>query len=565
MLRTIIELPDGTRLSSGAGTKNAVQSITVTQCVNASQELTLGSCCANMLEVKLLTPGGVFSIAAGDELTVYRQSDDGMTRKVGVFIAEKPERASANTLRLTAYDPVIRLDKDLTGWLAGLDAWPYSLYDLATMVCAECGLTIQNTELPNGDYAVPRFSGEGITGRQIMQWIGEVAGRFCRATPDGELEFAWYQPLTTHDIGVSPCKGGRIQWEAENLEITDKTLTVDDDGVGNVALASSLLSVADDDAGNVMLDFRVQLQTMMYYQNGLSFADYAVAPIRKVQLRQSAEDVGTVYPDGLEDSVNTYVITGNPLLAAADAQALLPIAQSLYTHLQGVSYTPCKVTVPANMDIRPGHTVQICDRNGRRITAYVMTKTQQGQRDTLESTGSPTRQSTTAANQRSYQALSGKVLHLRTDVDGLKAENSDSAGKLSRLEMDIAGIRGVVEVQTKNAEGLAKQLTRLEQSAEGVKLLVERVQNEGAGKIRTGMGYTFDDRGLQIAQEGMQMKNLLDNTGMYITRNGQTILQANHEGVVATDVTVRNYLIVGEHARFEDYGAGRTACFWLEG
>jgi len=42
-------------------------------------------------------------------------------------------------------------------------------------------------------------------------------------------------------------------------------------------------------------------------------------------------------------------------------------------------------------------------------------------------------------------------------------------------------------------------------------------------------------------------------------------LQANDKGVVAADVTVRNYLIMGSHARFEDYGAGRTACFWLEG
>ena len=61
------------------------------------------------------------------------------------------------------------------------------------------------------------------------------------------------------------------------------------------------------------------------------------------------------------------------------------------------------------------------------------------------------------------------------------------------------------------------------------------------------------------------MKNLLDNTGMYVTRSGQTILQANDKGVEAADVTVRNYLIVGDHARFEDYAAGRTACFWLEG
>ena len=565
MLRTLIVLPDGTELFSGAGEKNVIQSVTITECVNGAQELTLGSCCANMVEAKILTPNGELSVAAGDELTVYRISDDGTRYKVGLFTTEKPTRPTANSMSITAYNRVSWLDKDLTQWLAGLNAWPYSLYDLAAMVCGECGLSLANEEIPNGDHSVSRFSGEGITGRQLMQWIGEVAGRFCRATPEGEIEFAWYQPLTTHDIGISPYGGSVLRWEEENLTVFARELTVTDDGKGDVALDSPLLTVTDDGEGNAVIALAEDIKTVMYYQNGLSFADYTVAPIGKVQLRQNEEDVGTVYPDGIEGEVNTYIITGNPLLAAADAQALLPVAQSLYELLQGVTYTPCKVAVPANMHICPGHTVQIRDRNGKVIIAYVMTKTQQGQKDTLECTGSPNRDSTTAVNNRSYQALSGKVLNLRADVDGLKAENADSQGRLGRLEMDVEGIRGSVEMQTKTTEGIARQLTSLEQTAKGLTLSVEKIQDDGVTKIKTGMGYTFDDNGLRIAREGQQMKNLLDNTGMYVTRNGQTILQANDKGVVATDVTVRNYLIVGSHARFEDYAAGRTACFWLEG
>ena len=62
------------------------------------------------------------------------------------------------------------------------------------------------------------------------------------------------------------------------------------------------------------------------------------------------------------------------------------------------------------------------------------------------------------------------------------------------------------------------------------------------------------------------MENLLDNTGMYVNRGQDVILQANGQGVVARDVKAVNYLIVGEHARLEDYGqAGedRTACFYV--
>ena len=58
------------------------------------------------------------------------------------------------------------------------------------------------------------------------------------------------------------------------------------------------------------------------------------------------------------------------------------------------------------------------------------------------------------------------------------------------------------------------------------------------------------------------MENTLDHTGMYVRRGNKVLLQANHKGVEAADVTVRNYLIVGDHARFEDYGGG-TGCFWI--
>ena len=63
------------------------------------------------------------------------------------------------------------------------------------------------------------------------------------------------------------------------------------------------------------------------------------------------------------------------------------------------------------------------------------------------------------------------------------------------------------------------------------------------------------------------MENLLNETGMFVKRSGEVILKADQEGVTAVDVTVGNYLIVGDHARFEDYSSAvdgkRTACFWI--
>jgi tRNA A-37 threonylcarbamoyl transferase component Bud32 len=166
---------------------------------------------------------------------------------------------------------------------------------------------------------------------------------------------------------------------------------------------------------------------------------------------------------------------------------------------------------------------------------------------------------------QTFKALSGRVLNIKADVEGLKLSNESTDGRLAQLDLDVEGIRGKVEKQSSDLDGLKTSMTSIEATAEDVKLQVQSIQDDGVSKIKTGMGYTFNDDGLQISRDGKQMKNLLNEDGMLVTRSGQTILQANAAGVVATDVKVRNYLVVGSHARFEDYGAGRTACFWLEG
>lgn len=370
MLRTIIVLPDGRELSSGIDADYAIQNVSITECVNESQELALGSVCANMLDAKIITKRDTLNLHAKDEVTVYRVDDTGQRLRAGLFTLEKPTRSSANSLSITAYDRVTWLDKDLSAWLAGLNGWPYSLYTLAGMVCNACGLLLANSSIPNGEHQVQKFSAQGITGRKLMRWIGEAAGRFCRATPDGKIEFAWYEPS-----GVEITPGG----------------------------------------------------DRFFYQNGLSYEDYQVAPIEKVQIKLTQDDVGVIWPNDTGEK-NTYVISGNYLLTTSSTATLQPVAQTIYEHLKGVTYTPCKVQLPAGLDIHAGHTVNVTDRNGKTFTTYVMTKRQAGQRDTLECTGSQRRNSTTVVNNQTLKALSGKMLEIQQSVEGFSVTASEIKG-----------------------------------------------------------------------------------------------------------------------------------------
>lgn len=332
MLTNLIILPDGTELASGTGQTNNIRTVTLTECVNSGEELTLGSVCAAMAEATVQTPMGALALTAGDEVTLFKVDDAGVRHQMGLFTLEKPTRPSANILKLTGYDRITRLDKDLTTWLKSLDSWPYTLLDFAGMVCTECGLNLVTTDIPNGDYLVRQFEKEA-TGRKLMEWVGQICCRFCLATPYGDVELAWYTPS---GVTITP-------------------------------------------SGNPYIISR-----------SLSYEDYTVAPIDAVQVKLTS---GVLVPTAVAGD-NCYIISGNPMFTTITDAVLTAIKDEM----NAVLYTPCKVAIPAMLDIHAGHTVEITDRNGVTITALVMTKTNKGQRDTLECTGSYRRDSADAVN-----------------------------------------------------------------------------------------------------------------------------------------------------------------------
>mgnify|MGYP007130705148 CR=1 FL=1 len=75
MLRNIIALPDGTRISSGAANAYAIRSCTITECVNSGVELTIGSTCCACLEVQISTKGEKLNLAAGQLIKLYKADE----------------------------------------------------------------------------------------------------------------------------------------------------------------------------------------------------------------------------------------------------------------------------------------------------------------------------------------------------------------------------------------------------------------------------------------------------------------------------------------------------------
>lgn len=342
MQKTIIELPDGTLISSGSNAVNAIKSCTITESVNVGTDLEPGSAYANKLKMEMFTPDGNLSIGANQEVTVYKEAA-GVREKAGIFILEKPTRPTANTMKLTGYDRVLRLDRELAPWLNSLTGWPYNIHDFADMVCTQCGLVYKRNATPNGDFPVYQFTRSSVTGRQIMQWIGQILCRFCRATADGEIEFAWYSK-------------------------SDVQITASGD--------------------------------LYYFQGGLTYEAYDVEPVTAVQIRLADSNDGALWPEAAAGS-NSYIIAGNAILNARITDEILPFLEEIRDELAAVTYKPCRVRIPSTPEIKAGSIVDITDKNGVQIKALVMTKTQSGQADTLECTGNLRRDGPSALSNQS--------------------------------------------------------------------------------------------------------------------------------------------------------------------
>lgn len=402
MYYSVLRLPNGTELKGGeAG--STLKALTLHTAVNSGQEFTIGSTFSDHIEAEIWAdPGGSLQITAGDALTYYRQDDAGNRTKVGVFYAEKPTRTKRNSYKVTAYDTMSKLDADFSGWLHANQAqFPKTIWQLVQLACQRAGVTLASSSLPiNGSYSVQAFYADDLTCRQIISWAAEAAGCYAHMNADGKLQFLTY---------------------------TDKRSTV---------------KITPDGASN----------STAYYADSLSYEDYTVKAIEKVQIRQSDSDVGVIYPDSTT-ATNTYAVQGNLLLTAGTEANLKSVVQNLYNVLKNVTYTPCKVSVPSSSGLACGQIVHVKDARGREFDTYLMSATISSGKASFESVGSASRESSSAVNSQSYKNLTGKMLEIKTSVDGLEVKASDLTGKYTDLKATVDGLSSEVKKDTKITGG----------------------------------------------------------------------------------------------------------------
>lgn len=278
-----------------------------------------------------------------------------------------------------------------------------------------------------------------------------------------------------------------------------------------------------------------QESTLHYMLDSLNRKDYYTQNIQRVQFKQETDDIGVIYPQNADG--NVFAISQNGLAAQLGKETLLMIAESLYNKLKGISYVPLECTVKRTGIVNPGDIITITDASGNVSTTYVMQVHMDSSGTALTSTGDENYADKAAVASEEYKNIPGKILSIKKDIDGLKVENRDTEGRLTSLEMTV----------------------------EGATIQVQRIIDNGVDKVTTSNGYTFNADGFRVSQSDQDISTTIKYDGTYVMRGDDPMLVANSDGVIATDVKVRNYLIIGNNSRLEDYGGNETALFYVGG
>jgi hypothetical protein len=184
---------------------------------------------------------------------------------------------------------------------------------------------------------------------------------------------------------------------------------------------------------------------------------------------------------------------------------------------------------------------------------------------------------------KSFSEVIGLIDDTRNEVDSaysdLRSEVTEQSTAIRRDTEEIAmqatktvekvekTVNETLEVVSKSISTLSSEVDA-KMTAEQVSITVKQEIAKGVDRVETSTGYVFDSEGLKINKTGSGMSNMLDNTGMYVKRDGVDILIANSEGVSAKDLHAKTFLKIGSgdgRCRFEDFGTSRIGCFWTGG
>lgn len=303
----------------------------------------------------------------------------------GIYTVDSVVRqADRRKWKITAYDRMVKFDTDVSDWYHAMyptDDTTHTIQELRDSLCEHIGVPQQYTELINDGLVVGKtISPESLCGRDVLKAICEINGVFGHFDRTGTLVY-----VSLQDTGLYP----------------SDTLYPGDDLYPQSGWAAA--------------------EELEYYKS-ITYEDYLIDGIDRVQIRQEEGDIGAVVGSGS----NAYVVEGNFLAYGLGSADLTKLAWSIYDMIAGKTYRPAKIVSYAMPWIEVGDGLRAITTD-TEIATFVLTRTMSGiqaMMDMVEAKGSKT-QGQSFGIQNEIIQLKGKTAVIVRSVDEVSATLTD--------------------------------------------------------------------------------------------------------------------------------------------
>lgn len=464
--------------------------VALSQSVNSGDTLMLGSCCAATAEFSILDLENNITNPQGIEF-LYTQCG----KQKGYFTVDTAERIKNSGWKITAYDRMIKFEKTADSFLEKLSD-SFTLKELFVSLCEFAGVPASDTEFTNQDLTFYKnFEGSEIKCRDILYWIAEAAGCFAYINPNGQAELKFYGSVS----------------ESER----EKAITNSD-------------------------------------YIGYSVLEFTTAPINKLQIRSTEDDVGIiVYDDSLGEDAeyNAYIIEGNPLFYISntdedttDNQSIIKqAANAIFEKIHNFCYQPfeCELFYSGKVP-EAGESVCIITPDGEIINSVIMNKTQNGIKVGLSATGSKDTNNLTSLN-ISIKQKNNKTNELKRTLDStvstVTALNESNSALQSVIEQTSTSVNTYI-TKTVNLENAQTELSNKTSS-------IENTINSGVSKVVT-TSVIIDESGITVGNTDSEMKTQMSPDAFKVLdKNSNERINVSPTGTKLQKTIIEDDLTVG--------------------
>lgn len=484
------------------------ESLTLTESLCSGDNIVWGSCEAAKLT---LTVADVEDDIEGKEFTATLSIGD-YSMAYGIYTVDSVIRqADRRKRKITAYDRMIKFDTDVSEWYQAMypeDSTVHTIQELRDSLCDYIGVSQRFVQLPNDDLVIGKtIDPETLCGRDVLRAICEINGVFGHFDRTGALAY-----ISLQNTGIYP---------SETLY------------PGNDLFPQSGWQSAED---------------LEYYKT-ITYEDYLVDGIDRVQIRQEEGDIGAVVGSGN----NAYVVEGNFLTYGMGSADLTKLAWSIYDLIAGKTYRPAKIVSYAMPWIEAGDGIRAITTD-TEIATFVLHRTMSGiqaMMDTIQSKGTKQQgqsfgisneiiqlKGKTAVIVRSVEEVSVKIsdveknttAQLKVVSDAIEAEVKRATGQEVELAGSIKVMAGQIEQKVSAGDLVAK--INLEANKSGSKIVMEAghfvlkgtnfwVNEDGSGGAANG-NLTWNAAGKLVAV-GMELRGTANTSSI-----GANVINCNH-------------------------------------